>query len=182
MPAHELSYRLAGSDDVDPVVALVDSAYRGDTSRLGWTTEADLLDGQRTDAAAVAEVLAAPDSRLLVAEAADGRLMACCQIDRREGGVAYFGMFAVRPGTQGQGIGRAVLAEAERLAGEELGATVMRMAVIRQRSALIAWYGRLGYSPTGERQPFPYGDERYGKPQRDDLEFVILERPLGAGR
>jgi GNAT superfamily N-acetyltransferase len=93
--------------------------------------------------------------------------------------VAYFGMFAVRPGRQGRGLGRAVLAEAQRLARAEWHATRMEMTVIRQRLDLIAWYARLGYQPTGATEPFPYGDERYGRPTRPDLEFVVLAKPLG---
>lgn len=164
--------------DTDVVVGLVGSAYRGDSSRQGWTTEADLIDGQRTDAEGVAEVIAAEGSRLLVAEDGSGQVVACCQLELGPGGGASFGMFAVRPGLQGRGIGRAVLGEAERLAAA-LGATSIRMSVIRQRQDLLAWYERLGYARTGERRPFPYGDERYGRPTRPDLEFEVLTRLLG---
>src|SRR4051794_13241714 len=45
-------FREAGPADLGAIVALVESAYRGESSRAGWTTEADLLDGQRTDRAA----------------------------------------------------------------------------------------------------------------------------------
>jgi ribosomal protein S18 acetylase RimI-like enzyme len=173
------AYRDATAADVPAVVALVDSAYRGDASRQGWTTEADLIGGQRTDAAAVADTIAAPDCRILLAEAA-GDLVGCCMLERRAAQVAYFGMFAIRPDRQGAGLGRALLAQAERIAAEEFGATLMVMTVIRQRMELIAWYERLGYALTGEREPFPYGNERYGLPMRPDLEFVVLARPLEA--
>ena len=69
--------------------------------------------------------------------------------------------------------------EAERLARDEWRATLMRMTVIRQRRDLIAWYERLGYRPTGETEPFPYGDERFGIPTRPDLAFAVLVKPLG---
>lgn len=174
-----LTVRDATAADVPAVVALVDSAYRGDASRAGWTTEADLIGGQRTDADAVADTIAAPDCRIVLAEA-DGELVGCCLLERRAGQVAYFGMFAIRPGRQGAGLGRALLSEAERIAAEEFGATTMIMTVIRQRLELIAWYERLGYVLTGEREPFPYGNERYGLPKRPDLEFVVLARPLAA--
>jgi ribosomal protein S18 acetylase RimI-like enzyme len=159
-------------------VALVESAYRGPSSRLGWTTEADLLEGQRTDREAVREIVAAGRGGILVAEQ-DGQLVGCYQLERRGHGVAYFGMFCVAPTRQGAGRGRSIVAEAERVAREEWCATGIRMTVIRQREDLIAWYERLGYRPTGEREPFPYGNERFGIPTRPDLEFVVLAKPLG---
>ncbi|MCZ7415616.1 MULTISPECIES: GNAT family N-acetyltransferase [unclassified Streptomyces] len=175
-----LAFREATEDDVEPLVALVESAYRGEASRVGWTTEADLLDGQRTDPDGVRAGLKDPESRVLVAEAG-GELVACCQLERRPGaeGVAvYFGMFAVRPGLQGGGLGRRVLAEAERTAAELWGARAMEMTVITQREDLIAWYVRRGYTRTGRMSPFPYGDERFGLPRRPDLRFELLVKPL----
>ncbi len=175
-PAGELGFRDAVPADVAAVAALVQSAYRGDSSRQGWTTEADLLDGQRTDAAAVLEIVEDPASRVLLAER-EGELMACCQLERR-GAAAYFGMFAVRPGSQGSGLGRLVLAEAERAARADWGADEMQMTVISIRAELIAWYERRGYRHTGRTLPFPYDDERFGRPRRPDLEFVVLTKPL----
>lgn len=175
------TFRTATAGDVPDLVALIESAYRGESSRAGWTTEADLLDGQRTDPEGVAEVVRDPDSRLLVLER-DADLVACCQLERRTGGggepVAYFGMFAVRPALQGAGLGRAVLAEAERTAVAEWSATRMQMTVISARAELIAWYERRGYARTGRRSPFPYGDERFGIPLRPDLDFELLVKPL----
>jgi ribosomal protein S18 acetylase RimI-like enzyme len=173
-----LLFRRAGAADVPAIVALVESAYRGEVSRTGWTTEADLLDGQRTDAAAVADILRAPGSTVLLAEAAEG-LLACCQLEQRPP-AAYFGMFSVQPTGQGHGVGRQVLAEAERIARDEWGATSMIMTVLAQRDDLIAWYERRGYQRTGEQRPFPYGDERHGIPRRPDLIFDVLAKPLTA--
>ncbi|HYK67471.1 MAG TPA: N-acetyltransferase [Streptosporangiaceae bacterium] len=175
-----LSFRPASTADVAEVVRLVESAYRGDASRAGWTTEADLLDGQRTDAAAVTEMLGAPASTVLLAEEEGGRLVGCCRIEQRTGGVAYFGMFSVAPALQGAGVGGQVLAEAERIARDEWVATTMVMTVIAQRDELIAWYERRGYRRTGETEPFPYGNERYGIPRRPDLVFAVLAKPLAA--
>ncbi|MFE0459524.1 GNAT family N-acetyltransferase [Kitasatospora sp. NPDC058965] len=174
----DLLFRPATEADVAALVELVESAYRGDASRAGWTTEADLLDGQRTDPQAVAALLAAPDTLVLLAErAATGELLACCQVERRGDG-AYFGMFSVHPARQGGGVGRAVLAEAERIAREEWRAASMEMTVIVQRTDLIAWYERRGFARTGELSPFPYGDERFGLPKRDDLAFEKLVKAL----
>ncbi|MGW0998039.1 GNAT family N-acetyltransferase [Streptomyces sp. NPDC002520] len=170
------TFRDATDADVDALVALVESAYRGDSSRAGWTTEADILEGQRTDPEGVLAVIKSPDSRLLTVEQ-DGRIVACCQLEHR-GDHAYFGMFAVSPALQGAGLGKTVMAEAERQAREAWGVTEMHMTVISVRDDLIAWYERRGYRRTGRMTPFPYGDERFGVPQRDDLQFELLVKPL----
>lgn len=172
-----LRYRAATTDDVPAIVRLVESAYRGEASRVGWTTEADVLDGQRIDPEGVLEAIARPDSQVLLAEREGDGLVACCHVEKRRGD-GYFGMFAVRPSAQGDGIGRQVLAEAERIARERWGCSRMRMTVIDLRDELIAWYERRGYRRTGEHAPFPYGDERFGIPRRDDLRFEWLEKPL----
>jgi ribosomal protein S18 acetylase RimI-like enzyme len=173
-----VTFREATGDDVAELVTIVESAYRGDSSRLGWTTEADLLGGQRTDAEGVAAIIAAPTSRILVAVADNGALLACCQLERHDDAVCYFGMFAVSPQLQGAGIGHRLLAEAERSAHLDWQADTMEMMVIRQRGDLIAWYERRGYEVTAETRPFPYGDARYGLPRRDDLAFAVLVKTL----
>jgi len=158
-------------------VALVESAYRGDASRVGWTTEADLLDGQRTDAGAVRDIVDSASSLMLLALDQE-ELVGCCQLERRADGVCYFGSFAVRPALQGGGVGKALLAEAERRARADWQSSTMEMTVIGQRDDLIAWYERRGYRTTAERRAFPYGDDRFGLPRRADLEFVVLVKDL----
>lgn len=171
-------FRTAVEADIGSIVALVQSAYRGESSRRGWTTEAHLLDGQRTDAAEVAQLLASPDGAVLLARVED-ELHACCHIERH-GEAAYFGMFAVHPPRQGSGLGRLVLGEAERYAREHWRCRVMHMEVIDVRNDLMAWYERRGYRRTGEYFPFPYGDERFGLPRRDDLRFELMVKDLTA--
>ncbi|WP_432507106.1 GNAT family N-acetyltransferase [Kineococcus arenarius] len=176
-------FREAGPADVSAVVALVESAYRGESSRAGWTTEADLLDGRRTDEEGVAAIVADPDAVLLLAERpaggpADARLLGCCEL-RRTGDAAYFGTFAVRPVLQGGGIGASLLARADAEAVRRWGSAALEMTVIAQRADLIAWYERRGFTATGQRRPFPHGDERFGVPKRDDLEFLVLRRATG---
>lgn len=180
MDASALRFRNAVAADVPAVVALTESAYRGDASRAGWTTEAELLDGQRTDAGEVAELIGNPGVKVLLAERG-GRLLASCVLQRLAGehaGDGYFGMFAVCPALQGRGTGSAMLAEAERIARDEWHCRTMRMTVIDVRCELIEWYGRRGYRCTGEHRPFPYGDARFGIPRRDDLRFEWLVKDL----
>lgn len=172
-----MSLAEASLTDVADIVALVESSFRGDASRAGWTTEADLLDGRRTGPDEIGAILADPAQAILVERQADGSLLASVVL-AREGDAAWLGMLAVQPSQQGGGIGRRVVAAAEDWARRHWGATRMRMKVIVQRAELIAWYQRRGYRPTGETAPFFYGDPRFGQPKRADLSFVVLERPL----
>lgn len=166
------------ADDVPAIVALVESAYRGDTSRAGWTTEADLLGGRRTSEAEVRALVVGESTRMVLAlEESSGELLGTMLVED-EGSCAYVGMLSVRPTLQQSGLGKALLAEAERIAKDELGRTRMRMTVIEQRAELLAFYARRGYAPTGATEPFPYGDESFGAPKRDDLRFVVLEKEL----
>jgi ribosomal protein S18 acetylase RimI-like enzyme len=174
-----LNFRNATAADIDAIVVLVESAYRGDSSRQGWTTEADLLDGQRTNTADVARVIAHQHSRVLLLTRSSGELCACAHIERQNE-VCYFGMFSVNPAEQGGGIGRMMLAEAERIARDEWQCREMQMTVISIRDELIAWYQRRGYQRTGRFKPFPYDDARFGLPKRDDLRFEILSKQLFA--
>ena len=176
LKATPLVFRDAVMADIPAVVALVESAYRGDSGRRGWTTESDLLDGQRVDAAGVADVIAKFGSRVLLGESG-GSLRVCCHIEK-QGEACYFGMFAVDPTRQGGGVGKQTMAEAERIARDVWKCTKMEMTVISVRDELIAWYVRRGYRRTGKFKPFPYGDERFGIPKRDDLRFEFLEKRL----
>jgi GNAT superfamily N-acetyltransferase len=171
-----LSFRAATSADIDALVALVESAYRGDSSKQGWTTEADMLGGRRTGADDVGACIDRPDGVVLLAER-EGELLACAHI-AVEDGAGYFGMFSVSPTLQGGGIGKALLAEAERVVRDEWQLLAMRMTVIDIRDELIAFYERRGYARTGIKKPFPYGDARFGEPKRDDLRFEVLEKRL----
>ncbi|WP_313273062.1 GNAT family N-acetyltransferase [Stenotrophomonas sp.] len=173
-----LTFRAATLADIPALVALVTAAYRGDASRAGWTTEADMLDGARIDPQGLQADIERPRSTILLAER-EGRLLACAHVadDRGKG---YFGMFAVEPTLQGGGVGKQVMDAAEAHAAAAWQLDVMQMTVIDIRDELIAFYERRGYRRTGIKKPFPYGDERFGIPKRDDLQFEILEKPLVA--
>lgn len=180
----DLHFRHATEADIPALVSLVTSAYRGDASRVGWTTEADLLDGQRIDPEVLRRDILRPRSTVLVAQRGDddpmaGELVACAHV-AVDGDAGYFGMFSVRPAIQGGGVGKAVLAEAERLVRDDWRLPVMRMTVIDVRDELIGFYERRGYRRTGIFKPFPYGDARFGVPLREDLRFEVLEKALQA--
>ncbi|MCW3797655.1 GNAT family N-acetyltransferase [Sphingomonas sp. BN140010] len=167
----------ATPEDLPALHALIERAYRGDSARQGWTHEADLLGGQRTDVDALAAMLTNPAQQLLLWR--DGaQPAACVALTDKGDGLAYLGMLTVDPERQGGGTGRTLLAAAERWATDHLRARRIEMTVIWQRPELIAWYERRGYRFTGEHRPFPYGDERFGQPHRTDLEFVVLEKTL----
>lgn len=172
----DLVFRNATPADVPALVDLVTSAYRGDASRQGWTTEADMLDGNRIDAGVLRNDIERPRSFVLVAER-DHAMLACAHVCEDDG-AGYFGMFSVRPDLQGGGIGKRLLAEAERLVRDEWRLPAMRMTVIDIRDELIAFYERRGYRRTGIKKPFPYGDARFGIPRREDLRFEVLEKHL----
>lgn len=167
--------RPAGPKDVKALHALIESAYRGDSARRGWTHEADLLGGQRTDVESLSALLAMPGQTVLLAETDQG--LAGCVNVADLGERAYLGMLSVDPARQASGLGRRLIAEAEALARLQ-GARVMEMTVIPRRVELIAWYERRGYHLTGRRAPFPMHDPRFGIPLCDHLEFVVLEKRL----
>lgn len=169
-----LTCRNAGLDDVDAIVALVQSAYRGESSRIGWTTEADILDGTRTDNEEVAELIKKSGSRILVCER-NGELQASLHLENK-GDHAYLGMFAVNPHAQGKGIGKYMLATAEEIVFKQWQCDRLEMTVISLREDLIAWYERHGYQRTGTYKPFPDCHPRYGIPRRDDLVLEVLQK------
>lgn len=171
--------RVATLTDAPALEALVNSAYRGDSSKAGWTTEAELLGGQRVDVEGLRDTIAADGHVILLSED-DGEPVACVHLERTgaNNDECYLGLLTVKPTRQARGLGRQMLAAAERFAVERWAAQSMHMTVIRQRPELISWYERRGYRRTGASQPFPYGDERFGLPRRPDLVFEVLRKRL----
>lgn len=179
------SIRPANDADIDAIVELVTSAYRGAASTAGWTTEHELIDGGRTTPELVRTAIDDPHGTVLVAElsgpgqTADRIDLAGCVEVSHVGTTARFGMLAVSPTLQASGTGSLLIEHAERYALDQWQCTVMELGVIIHRSELIAFYERRGYRSTGATIPFPYGDERYGIPRRDDLVLQLMQRPLG---
>ncbi|HEX2823809.1 MAG TPA: GNAT family N-acetyltransferase [Streptosporangiaceae bacterium] len=169
-------FRFAAPADAKSLVRLIRSAYRGESSRQGWTSEADLVGGDRISAEQVLAMIEGSNSIMLVFDEGDS-IIACCHVEDRGGNVAYFGTFAVAPTEQGIGLGRRVLAEAERSAVTRFGSAVLELAVLAQQEKLIAWYERLGFSRSGETRPFP-ADPEFARALRNDLHFVVLSKNL----
>lgn len=167
---------IATLEYTEAIVALIESAYRGDSGLRGWTTETHLIDGQRTDDEEIVALLCAPNSHFFILLEGE-ELAACCLLERREDS-AYFGMFAVSPLRQSRGYGGQMIAHAERYAAEQWQVDKMVMSVIKQREELLEWYIRKGYRNTGKTLPFPYGNPRAGIPKRDDLVFLVLEKAI----
>jgi len=160
--------------DVTAIATLVNSAYRGDYAKKGWTTEADLIDGTRTDAAALSDIIKKTDTIILKYER-DDKIIACVELKIVDGRL-YLGMLTVEPSIQGGGIGKKMLSAAEDF-GKQQGCRSVYMTVITIREELIDWYKRHGYVDTGERKPFHFNDPRFGQPKQK-LEFLVLEKQL----
>jgi ribosomal protein S18 acetylase RimI-like enzyme len=165
-----------------PIVELANLAFRGSGPSASWNTEAVFIEGQRLSESLLPQDLAAkPDSHLLTCrddpEDSESPLLGTVWLEPKTGGAWYLGLLTIRPDLQKRQLGRALLTAAEDYARQR-GAQRIRMTVINVRDTLIAWYQRRGYHLTGETQPFPYGDNRFGKPLRDDLHFVVLEKEL----
>ena len=175
-----MDIRPATIADIPALHRLVERAYRGDSARKGWTHEADLLGGQRTDVNALGDMFADPMQQILLAIRADG-LVGCVQVSQKNADTAYLGLLSVDPDVQAGGLGKALIDAAEHAARTEFSASKMEMTVIRQRSELIAYYERRGYALTGEERPFPHDDERFGLPVTRDLSFVVLAKALFSG-
>jgi ribosomal protein S18 acetylase RimI-like enzyme len=160
--------------DAESIATLVNSAYRGDHAKKGWTTEADFIDGTRTDATALADVMNKQDTIILKYER-DGKIIGCVELKVDKNKV-YLGMLTVEPSIQGGGIGKEMLRAGEDFAKSQ-GCRSVYMTVITIRQELIDWYKRHGYSDTGERKPFHFNDPRFGLPKQN-LEFLVMEKQL----
>ncbi|KAI0173464.1 putative acetyltransferase [Hypoxylon sp. FL1284] len=176
-PYGNLQFRVATPDDAVPIQALVQSAYRGESSRQGWTTEADILTDNRIGVDDLIAKIAAPDLEILFITDSAGALVACCELSRRDD-LAHLGLFAVDPRRQNGGVGRYVLAYAEDYCHRAWAARAMEIGVTWTRAELLEWYKRRGFRRSGQTKPFPYEDMASHEALRDDLYFVIMEKDL----
>lgn len=163
--------------DYEELAALVNSAYRGESSRAGWTTEADYLAGQRTSPANLRRDLCDPATRTVLCMFENGKIIACVYLEKKDEETCYLGMLTVKPDMQDRGLGRVMLEAAEDFA-RQWGMKRMILGVLCTRDSLMAWYERRGYRRDGVRYPFPYGDPDFGDPLRDDLDFIRFAKNL----
>lgn len=168
-----MSISIASKEDVQELAVLINSAYRGDASKKGWTTEADLLKGElRTDISTLTDLIDNPQSVILKYTTAENVIAGSVYLEIQKKGL-YLGMLTVSPLLQAAGIGRQILLAAEEYAKEKECPCIF-MSVISVRHELIAWYERHGYKNSGETKPFP-DDDQFGIPTQF-LEFIIMEK------
>jgi N-acetylglutamate synthase-like GNAT family acetyltransferase len=171
-----ITFRRAAASDAEALVPFVNGGYRGESSKKGWTTEADILGGQRTDPEKMREMIEANAARVELAHE-DGTLIGCVYLKQEPDGSCYLGMLTVDPARQAGGIGKLIMAHSDALA-REWGCRRMRMTVISVRAELIAYYERRGYAKTGISEPFPEDDPKFGLPKVRGLTFIELAKAL----
>ncbi len=169
----------AVESDYPAIVALANLAYRGGGATESWNVEAGIIEGTRLTESLLREDLAAkPHAYLLLyRDTPDGPLLGTVWLEPQANAIWYLGLFTIHPELQNRQLGRTLLTAAEDFAREHGGKTI-RMTVLNVRTVLIAWYERRGYTKTGETVAFPYGDDRFGTPLRDDLHFVVLKKQV----
>lgn len=166
---------LSSEADIPSIVTLANSAYRGDYSKKGWTTEAHLLEGElRTDSTSLSKLLQKPGTVILKHVEDEGSITGCVYLEKQSQKM-YLGLLSVSPDKQAKGIGKKLLAAAEEYATQQRCSAVI-MTVISVRRELISWYERRGYHPTGETMPFPV-DTEFGVPTQS-LELIVLQKNI----
>ena len=160
--------------DISSLNILINSAYRGETSKKGWTTEAHLLAGKRTTEEELTAIILDPKNTFLKFTENDKIIGSVLLVEKEH--QLYVGMLTVSPELQNSGIGKKMLAEAE-IHAKTLGLSTLSMTVVSVRAELIAWYKRHGYEDTGEREPFPSSDIHINISDQP-LEFIYLEKRI----
>lgn len=171
-----ITFKTATIDHAFSLAELVNSAYRGDQSKLGWTTEAELLDGQRTDSNSLSEIIQQPFNQIEMAFEAD-RLVGCVHLKIQDADTLYFGMLTVSPALQARGLGKEIIKHVEKIAREH-NLKKIKITVIQHRHELISFYERRGFQPTGRYEEFPSHDPRFGLPKVPDLKLMEYEKNL----
>lgn len=164
----------ATAKDVSSLNELINSAYRGESSKKGWTTEANILEGKRTTEAELTEIIR--DKKNIILKYSENNQITGCVMLKKKENELYLGMLTVSPELQNSGIGKKLLQQAEILASE-LGLSKIVMTVISVREELISWYKRRGYVDTGAREPFPVSTV-FSQISNETLEFMVLEKRI----
>ena len=159
-----IELKIAAQSDAPAITALVNSVYRGENSKKGWTTEADFLGGIRITEEKIIEIIGSPDDLMILALEED-RIIGCVQLENPPGtNYSYFGLLSVDVNYQSKGIGKILINECERYTKEVLGLSEIRMKVINRRKELVEYYERRGYSSTGELEEFGSKAGTFGEP------------------
>lgn len=167
-----ITFQTAQPEHAPHIAALVNSAYRGDSSKVGWTTEADLLDGQRTDDESIKNIILAPKNSIEMAiDSETKEILGLVHLKQEDNQTLYFGMLTVTPLAQSRGIGKLILKHIEDYAAAN-GFKNIRISVIHLRLELIAYYERRGFKPTGLFEPFPADNPLFGIPKVQDLKLL----------
>jgi len=172
-----VSIQLAQESDLPAIVALMNAAFRGTSTKQSWNVEA-FITGSRTTESLLREEIGEGVQYLVAKEDSPSALQGCVSLQELSPERWHLGALTVDPSLQSAGFGSTLLWSVEEYAVAR-GARAIEITVVNVRDALIAWYERRGYRLTGETRPFPYGDDRFGTPTRNDLEFVVLEKHLG---
>lgn len=167
------TFRIANHSDAESIAHLVNKAYRPETGAAGWTHESDWVSGDRAGSDQVAEVMSKPDSIILLG-LKNSEIVACIHVEK-DGGHSHIGMLAVSPKLQGLGVGKQILAYAEKYAHENFDAEKFIMTVLSSRTELMAFYLRRGYQKTGVVQDYPLS-AGVGTPKFLGLKIETLEK------
>lgn len=173
-----IRFQTATPDQAPELAKLVNSAYRGEYSQQGWTTEASLLGGQRTDAESLAKLIETPLNQFELAyEGKTQKIIGSVHLIQELPDTLYFGMLTVEPTLQTQGLGKILINHLENVA-RGYGFKRVRFTVIPARTELVAFYERRGYKATGKFEPFPQLDPKFGVPKVDNLVLKEYEKIL----
>lgn len=164
----------ATTKDISALNTLINSAYRGESSKKGWTTEANILDGSRTTENELKEII--ENNKNTILKYTEGNKIIGCVLLVEKESELYLGMLTVSPELQNSGIGKKLMLQAE-LHASNLRLSKIAMTVISVREELISWYKRKGYVDTGVRQPFPTSDV-FSQTSNEPLEFMVLEKSI----
>jgi N-acetylglutamate synthase-like GNAT family acetyltransferase len=170
-----MQFRKAELNDAENVCALVNSVYRGENSKKGWTTEAYMLDGIRIDKESLKKIISKKDNVIILA-INEGEIIGCVHLEQK-GNRCHLGMLSVNVNYQDKGIGKKIMEHSEEYAKNEMKCSIMEMKVIGQRKELIDFYIRRGYKITGESEPFLL-NTHFGEPKSSDLYFEYLTKEL----
>ncbi|MDE2133675.1 MAG: GNAT family N-acetyltransferase [Alphaproteobacteria bacterium] len=154
-------FREATDGDVECVVKLINEAFA--------PAERVLYDGPRIDASGVCQKQTT--GTFILENGPEGTIRGCVYVEIGADG-GYFGLLAVSPACQRQGIAQALIREAESFA-QARGCSVMEIKVVNHRQELFPFYCKAGYSVAGT-EPFEY--ERLLVPSH----FVVMRKELAA--